>query len=162
MDEGISDEAEPSVGSRVEANLQVVHVHDGDDEDTDSAEEQLLKEMIMKLSAVAHPEPVGKMLFAAKAEELTRRNKAREARQSILQQPLQPASASDQGNHDEVNGNAIRSRRLGRSFRSRSCLSLTVRLTETSIKRYVQNVICRTLTAFGSALAASPRSLSLL
>ena len=114
--------------------------------DTDSEEDQLFMEMIVKLSAAAAPDPVHKFLLTAKAEELTRTNKAREARESMLQQPLQPASASQLNRHnrDEVNGNAIRSRRLGRSASSPS-LCLTIRLTEMNIKRYVENVIRRSV-----------------
>ena len=153
MDEAIGDEAQPSVGSRVEVKLQVVHVREGesDDEGTDSEERELLEAMFKRIAVHAVEDPVAKMLFAADAEELTRRSRARAARKSRLQQPLHPASGSNRRNHDEVNGNAIRSRRLGRStspassLRSRGCLSLTVRLTETSIKRYVENVIRRSV-----------------
>ena len=120
--------------------------------DTDSEEDQLFMEMIVKLSAAAAPDPVHKFLLTAKAEELTRTNKAREARASRLQQPLQPASASQLNRHnrDEVityiynNGNATRFRRLGRSASSPS-LCLTIRLTEMNIKRYVENVIRRSV-----------------
>ena len=120
--------------------------------DTDSEEDQLFMEMIVKLSAAAAPDPVRKFLLTAKAEELTRTNKAREARESILQQPLQPASASQLNRHnrDEVinyiynNGSAARFRRLGRSASSPS-LCLTIRLTEMNIKRYVENVIRRSV-----------------
>ena len=83
--------------------------------DTDSEEDQLFMEMIVKLSAAAAPDPVRKFLLTAKAEELTRTNKAREARG-----------------------------RLGRSASSPS-LCLTIRLTEMNIKRYVENVIRRSV-----------------
>ena len=83
--------------------------------DTDSEEAQLFTEMIVKLSAAAAPDPVRKFLLTAKAEELTRTNKAREAR-----------------------------KRLGRSASSPS-LCLTIRLTEMNIKRYVENVIRRSV-----------------
>ena len=83
--------------------------------DTDSEEDQLFMEMIVKLSAAAAPDPVHKFLLTAKAEELTRTNKAREARG-----------------------------RLGRSASSPS-LCLTIRLTEMNIKRYVENVIRRSV-----------------
>ena len=83
--------------------------------DTDSEEDQLFMEMIVKLSAAAAPDPVRKFLLTAKAEELTRTNKAREARE-----------------------------RLGRSASSPS-LCLTIRLTEMNIKRYVENVIRRSV-----------------
>ena len=122
--------------------------------DTDSEEAQLFTEMIVKLSAAAAPDPVRKMLLAAKAEELTRTNKAREAREARQGRtgPLQPASASQLNRHnrDEVinytynNGSAARFRRLGRSASS-SSLCLTIRLTEMNIKRYVENVIRRSV-----------------
>ena len=106
--------------------------------DTDSEEAQLFTEMIVKLSAAAAPDPVHKFLLTAKAEELTRTNKAREARASILQQPLQSASASQLNRHNRDEG------RLGRSASSHS-LCLTIRLTEMNIKRYVENVIRRSV-----------------
>ena len=92
--------------------------------DTDSEEAQLFTEMIVKLSAAAAPDPVHKFLLTAKAEELTRTNKAREAREG--------SSASSPRE------------RLGRSASSPS-LCLTIRLTEMNIKRYVENVIRRSV-----------------
>ena len=92
--------------------------------DTDSEEDQLFMEMIVKLSAAAAPDPVHKFLLTAKAEELTRTNKAREAREG------RSASSSRE--------------RLGRSASSPS-LCLTIRLTEMNIKRYVENVIRRSV-----------------
>ena len=122
MDEGIV--VEPSVPFGI--NLVVVDSDAsmlGDESgDTDSEEAQLFTEMILKLSAAAAPDPMRNLLLAAKAEELTRTNKAREARESILQQPLQPASAA-----------------------SSSSLCLMIRLTEMNIKRYVENVIRRSV-----------------
>lgn len=122
--------------------------------DTDSEEAQLFTEMIVKLSAAAAPDPVRKMLLAAKAEELTRTNKAREARAARQGRtgPLQPASASQLNRHnrEEVvnytynNGNAARFRRGSRAASS-SSLCLTIRLTEMNIKRYVENVIRRSV-----------------
>ena len=115
MDEGIV--VEPSVPLGI--NLVVVDSDAsmlGDESgDTDSEEAQLFTEMIVKLSAAAAPDPVRKLLLAAKAEELTRTNKAREARE-----------------------------RLGRSASSPS-LCFTIRLTEMNIKRYVENVIRRSV-----------------
>ena len=107
--------------------------------DTDSEEAQLFTEMIVKLSAAAAPDSVRKLLLAAKAEELTRTNKAREARESILQQPLQSASASQLNRHAYCHEG-----RSGRSASSHS-LCLTIRLTEMNIKRYVENVIRRSV-----------------
>jgi hypothetical protein len=89
--------------------------------DTDSEEAQLFTEMIVKLSAAAAPDPVRKLLLAAKAEELTKTNKAREARES-----------------------AARFRRSGRSASSPS-LCFTIRLTEMNIQHYVENVIRRSV-----------------
>ena len=121
MDEGIV--VEPSVPLGI--NLVVVDSDAsmlGDESgDTDSEEAQLFTEMIVKLSAAAAPDPVRKLLLAGKAEELTRTNKAREARES-----------------------AARFRRVGRSASS-SSLCLTIRLTEMNIKRYVENVIRRSV-----------------
>ena len=94
--------------------------------DTDSEEAQLFTEMIVKLSAAAAPDPVRKLLLAGKAEELTRTNKAREARERLGRS----ASSSRE--------------RLGRSASSPS-LCLTIRLTEMNIKRYVENVIRRSV-----------------
>ena len=94
--------------------------------DTDSEEDQLFMEMIVKLSAAAAPDPVRKFLLTAKAEELTRTNKAREARERLGRS----ASSSRE--------------RLGRSASSPS-LCLTIRLTEMNIKRYVENVIRRSV-----------------
>jgi len=90
--------------------------------DTDSEEEQLFTEMIVRLSAAASSDPTRKLLLAAKGEELTRTNKAREARAKSAAQ-------------------------FGRSSRSASShsLCLTIRLTETNIKRYVENVIRRSV-----------------
>ena len=121
MDEGIV--VEPSVPLGI--NLVVVDSDAsmlGDESgDTDSEEAQLFTEMIVKLSAAAAPDPVRKLLLAAKAEQLTRTNKAREARES-----------------------AARFRRSGRSASSPS-LCLTIRLTEMNIKHYVENVIRRSV-----------------
>ena len=139
MDEGIV--FEPSVPLGI--NLGVVDSDAsmlGDESgDTDSEEAQLFTEMIVKLSAAAAPDPVRKVLLAGKAEELTRTNKAREARESRLQQPLQPASASQSNRHAYCHEG-----RLGRTASSHSpCL--TIRLTEMNIKRYVENVIRRSV-----------------
>ena len=126
MDEGIV--VEPSVPLGI--NLVVVDSDAsmlGDESgDTDSEEDQLFMEMIVKLSAAAAPDPVRKLLLAAKAEELTRTNKAREARERLGRS----ASSSRE--------------RLGRSASSPS-LCLTIRLTEMNIKRYVENVIRRSV-----------------
>ena len=115
MDEGIV--VEPSVPLGI--NLVVVDSDAsmlGDESgDTDSEEAQLFTEMIVKLSAAAAPDPVRKLLLAAKAEELTRTNKAREARERLCR----PASSPS--------------------------LCLTIRLTEMNIKRYVENVIRRSV-----------------
>ena len=109
---------EPSVPLGI--NLVVV---DSDESgDTDSEEEQLFTEMIVRLSAAASSDPTRKLLLAAKGEELTRTNKAREARAK---------SAAQFG-------------RSGRSASSHS-LCLTIRLVETNIKRYVENVIRRSV-----------------
>ena len=124
MDEGIV--VEPSVPLGI--NLVVVDSDAsmlGDESgDTDSEEDQLFMEMIVKLSAAAAPDPVHKFLLTAKAEELTRTNKAREAREG------RSASSSRE--------------RLGRSASSPS-LCFTIRLTEMNIKRYVENVIRRSV-----------------
>ena len=126
MDEGIV--VEPSVPLGI--NLVVVDSDAsmlGDESgDTDSEEAQLFTEMIVKLSAAAAPDPVRKFLLTAKAEELTRTNKAREARERLGRS----ASSSRE--------------RLGRSASSPS-LCLTIRLTEMNIKRYVENVIRRSV-----------------
>ena len=91
-------------------------------DDSEDEETQLFTEMIVRLSAAASSDPTRKLLLAAKAEELTRTNRAREAR-------------------------AKSGAQFGRSSRSASShsLCLTIRLTETNIKRYVENVIRRSV-----------------